>query len=127
MGNVANIKGVFNAPPAEFMTSMTTGAALLGNGDLCVAVGGASDQLAFRLSKVDFWQARDGAPNRARARAIGTLTLNAPALKDTSYLLEQRIQDATLYGSFDTRTCGSRAIRSARSLPPPRAWAWIRN
>ncbi|MEI6218693.1 MAG: glycoside hydrolase family 95-like protein, partial [bacterium] len=105
MQNIQRVKGVFNGPPANFPTGASTGAALLGNGDVLVAAGGAADSLTFRFSKLDFWQAREeaGPPGgpRAAARTIGALTLGAPALSGASYLLEQSIHDATIRGRFE--------------------------
>lgn len=101
MEDIKRIKGVFNAPPKDFPSRLTTGAAVIGNGDLLVAVGGPSSSLAFRLSKLDFWQAREEATDRAGARAVGTLTLNIPELDNSSYLLEQTIHDATIRGRFE--------------------------
>ncbi|MEI6971712.1 MAG: glycoside hydrolase family 95-like protein [bacterium] len=102
MTRLTAMRGVFDAPPANFMTGMTTGAAIIGNGDILAAVGGPAGRLAFRLSKLDFWQARsrDDAPYRAGARAIGTLALEMPRLASASYRLEQWIHDATLRGRF---------------------------
>ena len=107
MTQLDRVKGVFNGPPDNFPTKMTTGAAVIGNGDLLVAIGGASDNLAFRLSKLDFWQAKDGEKQRAQndsarggARVIGTLTLGMPSHSGASYLLEQCIHDATIRGQF---------------------------
>lgn len=105
MKHIHRVKGVFNGPPANFPTGASTGAALLGNGDVLVAAGGAADNLTFRFSKLDFWQAREeaGPPGgpRAAARTIGALTLGAPALSGASYLLEQYIHDATIRGRFE--------------------------
>jgi alpha-L-fucosidase 2 len=104
---INSVKGVFTKPPDNFSTRMTTGACVIGNGDLLVAVGGESDNLTLRLSKLDFWQAMDGEKQRERndsarggARVIGTLTLATPSLSDASYRLEQCIHDATARGQF---------------------------
>jgi alpha-L-fucosidase 2 len=105
MQHIQRVKGVFNGHPANFPTGASTGAALLGNGDVLVAAGGAAENLTFRFSKLDFWQAREeaGPPGgpRGAARTIGALTLGAPALSGASYLLEQHIHDATLRGRFE--------------------------
>ena len=65
---------MFTAPPAHFPTILTTGAAVIGNGDLLAAIGGPARKLEFRLSKLDFWQASDlGIGEKAAsARAIGS-------------------------------------------------------
>ena len=101
MEHIERVKGVFTAPPDNFMSRLSTGAAVIGNGDLLVAVGGGADKLAFRFSKVDFWKALEEAPNRAGARAVGTLWLETPELRNSSYLLEQNICDATIRGRFE--------------------------
>ncbi|MCY2925570.1 MAG: hypothetical protein NT031_09035, partial [Planctomycetota bacterium] len=102
---IERVKGVFNEAPANFPTGATTGAAVIGNGDVLAAMGGPPEALTLRLSKVDFWQASEkpgpaGGP-ASGARAVGGLTLNAPALAGASYLLEQSIADATLRGRFE--------------------------
>ena len=99
---VKRVAGVFTAPPAHFPTNLTTGAAVIGNGDLLAAIGGPAHKLEFRLSKLDFWQASDlGIGEKAAsARAIGSLYLAAPQLEGASYRLEQSIHDATVRGSF---------------------------
>lgn len=104
---IKSVKGIFIEPPANFPTKMTTGACAIGNGDLLAAIGGAADNLMLRLSKLDFWQAKDGErqherndSDRAGARVIGTLTLATPSLRDASYMLEQCIYDATSRGRF---------------------------
>lgn len=104
---IDSVRGLFIEPPKNFATQMTTGACVVGNGDLLAAIGGASDNLKLRLSKLDFWQARDGEKQReknnsatAGARVIGTLTLTTPSLEGASYMLEQCIHDATTRGRF---------------------------
>ncbi len=105
MQRIQRVKAVFHGPPENFPTGASPGAALLGNGDLLVAAGGAADSLTFRFSKLDFWQAREeaGPPGgpRGAARTIGALTLGAPALSGAAYLLEQHIHDATVRGRFE--------------------------
>ncbi len=101
MEQIKRVKGVFNEPPGNFPTGATTGGAVIGNGDLLVAVGGTPDNLAFRLSKLDFWQAREEAGKGGGAKAIGMLTLSTPALSGASYRLEQSIHDATIRGQFE--------------------------
>ncbi|MCY2928464.1 MAG: hypothetical protein NTV86_03035, partial [Planctomycetota bacterium] len=103
--SIRRVKGVFHAPPGNFPTGASTGAAVIGNGDVLAAMGGPPENLTLRLSKLDFWQAREeaGPPGgpAGGARAIGALTLNAPALEGASYLLEQNIHDATIRGRFE--------------------------
>jgi hypothetical protein len=104
---IDSVKSVFIKPPDNFPTKMTTGACVIGNGDLLVAIGGGSEKLMLRLSKLDFWQAKDGEKQRekndsakAGARVVGTLTLATPSLEAASYMLEQCIHDATSRGRF---------------------------
>ena len=101
MEQVKRVKGVFDGPPGNFPSGASTGGALVGNGDVLAAIGGASDHLVFRLSKLDFWQAREEAGKGGGAKAIGALTLSTPALSGASYLLEQSIHDATVRGRFE--------------------------
>jgi hypothetical protein len=115
MEHIRRVKGVFNEPPGNFPSGATTGAAVIGNGDLLVAMGGASDSLTFRLSKLDFWQAWEEAGRGGGAKAIGALTLNAPALGAASYKLEQSIHDATVRGRFEKgETCLSVTVWTPR-------------
>ncbi|MCY2930680.1 MAG: hypothetical protein NTV86_14515 [Planctomycetota bacterium] len=104
MEPIERVKGVFHEPPANFLHFLTTGAAVLGNGDVLAAVGGPAEALALRVSKLDVWQACEeaGVPGgpRGSARAVGTLTLKTPALAGGSYRLEQCIYDATVRGRF---------------------------
>lgn len=97
---IESVKGVFNGPPGNFPTGASTGAAILGNGDVLAAAGGASDNLTFVLSKLDFWQAREEV-SKAAAKTVGAFTLNTPALNGASYRLEQFIHDATIRGRFE--------------------------
>ncbi|MEI6218264.1 MAG: hypothetical protein WCP86_05150, partial [bacterium] len=101
MEQIKRIKGVFNGPPGNFPTGASTGAAVVGNGDVLVAMGGAADKITFQLSKLDFWQAWEDAGRGGGAKTIGALTLSTPVLGGASYLLEQSIHDATVCGRFE--------------------------
>jgi alpha-L-fucosidase 2 len=97
---IERVKGVFSAPPGNFPSGAATGAAVIGNGDVLVAMGGASESLTFQLSKLDFWQAREEG-SKAAAKTIGALTLSTPDLEGASYQLEQSVHDATIRGRFE--------------------------
>ena len=50
-------KAVLTAPSKMVPSTKTPDAALAGNGDLGITLGGTSDSLCFYIGKNDFWRA----------------------------------------------------------------------
>ncbi len=91
----ANVRGTYTAPPANLVSSKVTGGLVTGNGDMAITVGGPSSALKFYVGKADFFGVLRGA-----IMPVGSLTLSAPALNGSSYLLNQNVGPATVTGAF---------------------------
>ncbi len=51
----ANVTGVYSSPPTQLPTTSVTDAAVTGNGDMAIMVGGPASALSFYVGKSDFW------------------------------------------------------------------------
>ncbi len=98
---VADVSGHYSAPPRHLVTDKVTDGAVTGNGDLAITVGGPSSALKFYVGKADFWGVLRGA-----IMPVGSLTLIAPALKGSSYSLNENVGLATITGDFANEACG---------------------
>ena len=89
------VRGSYTAPPRLLVTDKVTDAAVTGNGDLAITVGGESSALKFYVGKADFWGVLRGA-----IMPVGSLVLKAPALAGSSYALNENVGPATVTGNF---------------------------
>jgi len=87
---------VFTEPPKNIPTYYMPDGPLLGNGDLGIALAGASEGQRFFIGKNDWWGYGDG----SRAMPVGGLTLAIAELKGASYRQEQDLALAEVRGSF---------------------------
>ena len=62
-------KAVLTAPSKMVPSTKTPDAALAGNGDLGITLGGTSDSLCFYIGKNDFWRAYPVYPGGIAFRA----------------------------------------------------------
>jgi alpha-L-fucosidase 2 len=92
-------KAIFTSPPKQAPTSKTTDAALAGNGDIGLTLGGTPDKLRFYVGKNDFWRAYPVYPGGGIAFP-GALDVNIKALKGASYYAEQIQDKAFILGEF---------------------------
>ena len=91
----ATVVGSHTAPPTRLPTSGVTDAPVIGNGDMAIMVGGPASALKFYVGKADFFGVLRGS-----MMPVGSLTLSAPALSGSSYLLNQNVGPATVTGLF---------------------------
>lgn len=92
-------KAILNTPPKEVPTTKTPDAALAGNGDIGLTLGGTPDKLRFYIGKNDFWRAYPVYPGGGIAFP-GALDVNIKALKEASYYAEQIQDKAFILGEF---------------------------
>ena len=74
---VSGIYGEWNAPPKRVPYDHQTDGALLGNGDLGVALGGEDGAAIWHMAKVDFWESRGPFPSGG-PRPIGCVRITGP-------------------------------------------------
>lgn len=92
----------FNAPPKHVPCNVTPDGAYTGNGDLGVVWGGNAENIKLYLSKVDFWNAKEG-NSLGGIRSLGYLCFNFPMLKNASFSVTQDIDNAILEGRFSNK------------------------
>ena len=96
---VPGYKGIFNAAATRIPTAFTPDAAIAGNGDVGIVLGGTPDKLCIYISKADFWKAKRGYPEGGLCLP-GGLNISVPELKDAAFYAEQWISDASIHGVF---------------------------
>lgn len=90
---------VLTSPPRHVPTPKTTDAALAGNGDIGLTLGGTPGQLQFYFGKNDFWRAYPVYPGGGIALP-GGLGVSIDQLRDASYHVEQVMDKAAIKGRF---------------------------
>lgn len=91
-------KAVLTAPPAMVPTTKTPDAALAGNGDLGITLGGSPDSLCLYIGKNDFWRAYPVYPGGIALP--GGFDLFSASLAGASYEVEQLPGTAEIQGRF---------------------------
>jgi alpha-L-fucosidase 2 len=99
---VSSLTTTWSRPPELCPSYMSTGAPLLGNGDMAVCFGGSADQSRFYINRNDFWQISNSTAGTQRLAAV--LDMRIPGLKDASYRLDQAISSGIVRGSFKKGT-----------------------
>jgi len=97
---LSSIVGVYASPPENAVTGSFTKGAILGNGDVGVAVGGDYNTVSFYIGKNDFWT--DDAPlntDEHRFRGVRPITLGGIDIRIgrvgmAPYRMEQDILNA---------------------------------
>lgn len=92
-------KLIFTAPPKNVPCNQTPDGAYTGNGDLGVIWGGTGERIKLYISKVDFWNAKEG-NGAGGIRSLGYLEFYMPQLKNASVKITQDIETATLEGTL---------------------------
>jgi alpha-L-fucosidase 2 len=107
---VARHVALFEKPPRHVPTQGMVDGPLLGNGDVGVVLAGPPEAQRFHLGKNDFWRRND-----ASIMAVGSVSLDAPALAGASYRQEQDMARAEVRGTFskDLLTVRTRSWVSA--------------
>jgi alpha-L-fucosidase 2 len=107
---VANHIALFEKPPQHVPTQGMVDGPLLGNGDVGVVLAGPPEAQRFHFGKNDFWRRND-----ASIVAVGSVSLDAPALAEASYHQEQDMARAEVRGTFskDLLSVGTRSWVSA--------------
>lgn len=95
-------KLIFNAPPSHVPCNTTPDGAYTGNGDLGVIWGGNGENIKLYISKVDFWNAKEG-DKQGGIRSLGFLEFRFPQLKGASFRVEQDLNTAVLSGVFENK------------------------
>lgn len=96
-------KLVFDGPPKHVPCRQTPDGAYTGNGDLGIVWGGTGETIKLYISKVDFWNAKEG-NGQGGIRSLGFLEFNMPQLKNSSIRITQNIETATLEGTAENKT-----------------------
>lgn len=113
-------KAVLTTPPVEVPTTKTPDAALAGNGDLGITLGGTPDSLCFYIGKNDFWRAYPVYPGGIALP--GGLDLHADALAGADYQVEQLPGSAEIKGRF---TKGGTVMELTAWVAATRNWVVI--
>lgn len=92
----------FNAPPEHVPCNTTPDGAYAGNGDLGVIWGGNGENIKLYISKVDFWNAKEG-NGQGGIRSLGFLEFKFPQLKGASFQVVQDLDTAVLNGFFENK------------------------
>ncbi len=92
---VSDIHGTWPQMPANIATGRMTSGALIGNGSVGVAIGGAPDKQHFYIGRDDFWSVLRGS-----IMPVGQLQLTIPSLQGGSSELSENIGPADVTGSF---------------------------
>jgi hypothetical protein len=107
---VSRCEGVWTAPPRRIPSNAVSDAPMLGNGDLGVLVGGATEKQTFYISKCDLGRPQPYFPWFTPA-LVGALDLEIPALKGAGYKAVQDMAKAEVRQTF-TRADGTVEMRS---------------
>ncbi len=91
-------KAVLTQPPVLVPTTKTPDAALAGNGDLGITLGGTPDSLCLYIGKNDFWRAYPVYPGGIALP--GGMNLFAKSLAGADYSVEQLPGTAEIRGRF---------------------------
>jgi hypothetical protein len=86
---------VLTAPPTSTPSSIVPDGALLGNGHMNAAIGGAADAQTLYIDASDYW-------NNGYPRTIGGVTISIPALSGATYSQNQDIGNAEVRSTFAT-------------------------
>lgn len=113
-------KAVLTAPSKMVPSTKTPDAALAGNGDLGITLGGTSDSLCFYIGKNDFWRAYPVYPGGIALP--GGLDLYAEALAGADYQVEQLPGSAEIKGKF---TKGKTVLELTAWVAATRNWVII--
>ncbi len=92
---VSGIHGTWQQMPGDIATWRMTGGALIGNGSVGVAIGGAPEKQQFYIGRNDFWSVLRGS-----IMPVGQLQLSIPSLQGASSQLSENIGTADVTGSF---------------------------
>lgn len=104
-------KLIFTAPPSHVPCRQTPDGAYTGNGDLGIVWGGTGDRIQLYISKVDFWNAKEGNGNGG-IRSLGYLEFYMPQLKNASIKITQDMETAMLEGTAANKNaCATLRVR----------------
>ena len=104
-GIVARHIGVFTRPPQQVPTQGMPDGPLLGNGDVGIVLAGPPEAQEFYIGKNDFWRSAQ----QPRILAVGSMTMDVPALAGATYRQEQDLARAEVRGTF---TKGGLTVRT---------------
>ncbi len=85
-------------PPPAFPNNGSTGAPLLGNGEMAACLGGPADKLRFVINRNDFWRLTNNAQGMQKIAAL--LDINIADLEGATYRVDQTIRDGFVSGTF---------------------------
>ena len=88
----------WNSPPPAFPNNGSTGAPLLGNGEMAACLGGPADKLRFVINRNDFWRLSNNVEGMQKLAAL--LDINIAGLEGATYRLDQTIRDGVVRGVF---------------------------
>ncbi len=95
LGIVSGIHGTWSKMPGKIATRLMSPGALIGNGNVGVAIGGAPGRQEFYIGRDDFWSVL-----RGRVMPVGQLQLIIPALRGASTRLRENIAPADVTATF---------------------------
>lgn len=95
---IESLKTEWTSPPEAFPLAQSTGAPLLGNGNMAVCFGGPAHQLRFYINRNDFWKLCRSETSAQKIPAL--LDLRITGLQGAGYRLEQNLHDGTVIGKF---------------------------
>jgi len=95
---VSSLIATWNNPPPAFPSGGSTGAPLLGNGNMAACLGGPADKLRVFITRNDFWRLTNS--DKGAQKLAGILDIHIAGLKDASYHLNQTISDGVVKGTF---------------------------
>lgn len=90
----------FTKPGERIPSQVSVYAPLLGNGFTGIALSGNPERQVFYAARNDFWKLKH-AHNESYPAVLGKIALSIPQLEGASFLIEQRLYDATTKARFE--------------------------